>query len=150
MSISHLQHDLGNLRSSFHDNFRSPDLAPDRLHQGPPRQQAPRVVSQVAKLRELENLLESTETLSPLTLEMVQTALVGLKEKRAEQVAVQGRNIPERDVRSFFPDAKHISVKGEAPLLMPHPGNNMTPMTDDAIQKQSKLRNLRNEMITVI
>ena len=75
--------------------------------------------------------------------------LVGLKEKRAEQVAVQGRNIPERDVRSFFPEAKHISVKGEAPLLMPHPGNNMTPMTDDAIQKQSKLRNLRNEMLTV-
>ena len=103
------------------------------------------------KLEELEELLESTEVLSPLTLEMVQSALMGLKEKRAEHVArrqVEPR-VPLRDIRSFFPDSKHIMVKGDAPLLVPHPGDNMVPMTDEAIMKQDKLRNLRHEMMLV-
>ena len=106
---------------------------------------------QMAKLQELEHLLESTEVLSPLTLEMVQSALMGLKEKRAEHVArgqVEPR-VPVRDIRSFFPDSKHVMVKGDAPLLVPHPGDNMVPMTDEAIMKQDKLRNLRHEMMLV-
>ena len=66
-------------------------------------------------------------------------------------------------------------MKGRAPLLMPHPGDHMTPMsgndddnddsdndndvdvdndrmtilTDDAVTKQNKLRTLRHEMIQV-
>ena len=106
---------------------------------------------QMEKLEELEELLGSTEVLSPLTLEMVQSALMGLKEKRAEHVArgqVEPR-VPLRDIRSFFPDSKHIMVKGDAPLLVPHPGDNMVPMTDEAIMKQDKLRNLRHEMMLV-
>merc|ERR1712123_175207 len=53
---------------------------------------------------------------------------------------------PLRDGKSFFPKPAMIAVKGNAPLLVPHPGDNMTPMTDDAIHKQNKLRGLRTEM----
>ena len=115
-----------------------------------------RMAGHVAQLEELEHLLESTESLSPLTLEMVETALVGLKQKRAEHLSrkeVQARNpntVAEQDIKSFFPHPEHIAVKGNAPLLVPHPGDNMVPMTDAAIDKQNKLRGLRHEMIMVI
>lgn len=121
--------------------------------EGPPPPLSQGTAAQFTKLLELENLLASTDSLSPLTLEMVESALVGLKEKRAEHVRLagksQGRNMRDRDIRSFFPDLQHISVKGQAPLLMPHPGDNMTPMTDEAIEKQNKLRGLRHEMMAV-
>ena len=114
-----------------------------------------RMAGHVAQLEELENLLESTESLSPLTLEMVESALVGLKEKRAEQLTrkeSEARNrspVAERDIKNFFPHPEQIAVKGNAPLLVPHPGDNMIPMTDAAIDKQNKLRGLRHEMIMV-
>ena len=109
----------------------------------------------MARLEELENLLESTDSLSPLTLEMVESALVGLKEKRAEHLErkeSQARNrntVAEREIKNFFPHPDQIMVKGNAPLLVPHPGDNMVPMTDAAIDKQNKLRGLRHEMILV-
>ena len=114
-----------------------------------------RMAGHMAQLEELENLLESTDSLSPLTLEMVESALVGLKEKRAEHLnrresQARTRNtVAERDIKNFFPHPEQIMVKGNAPLLVPHPGDNMVPMTDAAIDKQNKLRGLRHEMILV-
>ena len=112
-----------------------------------------------------ESLLESTDGLSPLTLEMVQSALIGLKQKKSVQnsqkkmrVIQQQQRKPAmrtstqqqlKQPRNYFPDLDFISVKGKAPLLMPHPGDHMTPMTDDAVIKQNKLRKLRHEMIQV-
>ena len=111
----------------------------------------------------LESLLETSDTLSPLTLEMVQSALIGLKQKKsiagqpkksissqqkksmadqrkasmqssvrnfhsAIQPDVQSRRIVQSDSinfsqdKEYFPDLDLISVKGTAPLLLPHPG----------------------------
>ena len=103
-----------------------------------------------------ESLLDSSEGLSPLTLEMVQTALIGLKQKKSiqqqlqrkqqkrqvrfqQQQQQQQRSAPRKPFikpnkppqklkqpRNFFPDIDLISVKGEAPLLLPHPGKKST------------------------
>jgi len=134
------------------------------------------IEEQMEKLEELEHLLESTDNLSPLTLEMVQTALISLKQRRRVVEAaktgfkqgtvtdIMNKNVaritannhlhqkkmmhnPLRDGKSFFPKPEMIAVKGNAPLLVPHPGDNMTPMTDDAVHKQNKLRGLRTEMM---
>ena len=109
-------------------------------------------------------MLETTDSLSPLTLEMVQSALIGLKQKKSVQQSQKKMRIiqkqqPRKPVmrpvaqqktpRDYFPDLDFISVKGRAPLLMPHPGDHMTPMSDDAVIKQNKLRTLRHEMILV-
>jgi len=136
------------------------------------------IEQQMHKLEELEHLLETTDNLSPLTLEMVQSALISLKQKKSIAENVKSRfkqgtvtnlvtnNVPRfvhnnqfnqkkmlhdplRDGKSFLPDPEMISVKGNAPLLVPHPGNNMTPMSDDAIHKQNKLRGLRKEMMEI-
>ena len=112
-----------------------------------------------------ESLLETSDSLSPLTLEMVQSALIGLKQKKSVQnsrkkmrVIQQQQRKPAmrpptqkqlKQPRNYFPDLDFISVKGKAPLLMPHPGDHMMPMTDDAVIKQNKLRTLRHEMIQV-
>ena len=109
------------------------------------------IEEQMEKLEELEHLLESTDQLSPLTLEMVQTALISLKQKKSVAEAAKSgfrqgsvtnivnnnvakfsanNNIhkmntmhhPVRDGKSFFPNPEMIAVKGNAPLLMPHPG----------------------------
>ena len=106
----------------------------------------------------IESLLDSSEGLSPLTLEMVQTALIGLKQKKSiqqqlqrkqqkrqvrfqqqQQQQQQQRSAPRKPFmkpnkppqklkqpRNFFPDIDFISVKGEAPLLLPHPGKKST------------------------
>ena len=114
-------------------------------------------------------MLETTDSLSPLTLDMVESALIGLKQKKSAQdspnmmkmriIQQQQRkpvmrtsSVPQqqnKQPRNYFPDLDFISVKGKAPLLMPHPGDHMTPMTDDAVIKQNKLRTLRHEMIQV-
>ena len=108
-------------------------------------------------------MLETTESLSPLTLEMVQSALIGLKQKKSVEnsqkklriIQQQQRKpvmrplVQQKQPRNYFPDLDFISVKGRAPLLMPHPGDHMTPMSDDAVIKQNKLRTLRHEMIQV-
>ena len=108
----------------------------------------------------LERVLETTDNLSPLTLEMVQTALIGLKQKKSIQKNQQQiRNIAnqkhklkiklvqqhqsqqqprnsqrsftdnneklatnQKQARNYFPSLDLISVKGQAPLLLPHPG----------------------------
>ena len=83
-----------------------------------------------------EDLLETTDILSPLTLEMVQTALISLKAKKS--IAMErGRRLLQRqeqlmargaaaggvkEARNYFPSLDKISVKGKAPLLMPHQG----------------------------
>ena len=111
-----------------------------------------------------ENML-STDSLSPLTLEMVQSALIGLKQKKSVEnnqkkmriIQQQQARKPvmrpsvqqKKQPRNYFPELDFISVKGRAPLLMPHPGDHMTPMSDDAVTKQNKLRTLRHEMIQV-
>ena len=92
----------------------------------------------------LEDLLETTDILSPLTLEMVQTALISLKAKKSIAME-QGRRLLQRQeelmargaaggggggqtlnqikqARNYFPSLDKISVKGKAPLLMPHRG----------------------------
>ena len=51
--------------------------------------------------------------------------------------------------QTVFPAPGQISVKGKAPLLVPHPGDNMTPMSDQAVTKQARLRGLRREMLQV-
>ena len=107
-------------------------------------------------------MLETTDSLSPLTLEMVQSALIGLKQKKSVEnsqkklrIIQQQRKpvmrplVQQKQPRNYFPDLDFISVKGRAPLLMPHPGDHMTPMSDDAVIKQNKLRTLRHEMIQV-
>ena len=110
------------------------------------------IEQQMHKLEELEHLLETTDNLSPLTLEMVQSALISLKQKKSIAENVKSRfkqgtvtnlvtnNVPRfvhntqfnqkkmlhdplRDGKSFLPDPEMISVKGHAPLLVPHPGN---------------------------
>ena len=113
------------------------------------REDVQNIEKQMAKLEELEHLLENTDNLSPLTLEMVQSALISLKQKKSIAEAsksklrkgtvtniVNNKNVgklglvhkaPEevnelRHEKSFFPDPKQISVKGNAPLLVPHPG----------------------------
>ena len=91
-----------------------------------------------------EDLLETTDILSPLTLEMVQTALISLKAKKSIAME-QGRRLLQRQeelmargaaegggagqtlnqikqARNYFPSLDKISVKGKAPLLMPHRG----------------------------
>ena len=112
-------------------------------------------------------MLEATDSLSPLTLEMVESALIGLKQKKSvensqkklriiqqqQQPArkpVMRSSVQQKQPRNYFPDLDFISVKGRAPLLMPHPGDHMTPMSDDAVTKQNKLRTLRHEMIQVM
>ena len=108
-------------------------------------------------------MLETTDSLSPLTLEMVQSALIGLKQKKSvensqkklriiqqqQRKPVMRPSVQQKQPRNYFPDLDFISVKGRAPLLMPHPGDHMTPMSDDAVIKQNKLRTLRHEMIQV-
>ena len=95
---------------------------------------------------------------------MVQSALIGLKQKKSVQQSQKKMRIiqqqqprkqmmrpaaQQKTPRDYFPDLDFISVKGRAPLLMPHPGDHMTPMSDDAVIKQNKLRTLRHEMIQV-
>ena len=108
-------------------------------------------------------MLETTDSLSPLALEMVQSALIGLKQKKSvensqkklriiqqqQRKPVMRPSVQQKQPRNYFPDLDFISVKGRAPLLMPHPGDHMTPMSDDAVIKQNKLRSLRHEMIQV-
>ena len=89
-----------------------------------------------------EDLLETTDILSPLTLEMVETALISLKAKKS--IAMErGRRLLQRQeelmargasggksqsqhlvkqARNYFPSLDKIAVKGQAPLLMPHQG----------------------------
>ena len=86
-----------------------------------------------------EELLETTDSLSPLTLEMVQTALISLKQKKsiAKEQSRRERQRQERlvargsgglsdkeikQVRDYFPSLENINVKGKAPLLLPHRG----------------------------
>ena len=90
-----------------------------------------------------EDLLETTDILSPLTLEMVETALISLKAKksiamergrrllqRQEELMARGasggqQSQPQhlvKQARNYFPSLDKIAVKGQAPLLMPHQG----------------------------
>ena len=94
-----------------------------------------------------EDLLETTDILSPLTLEMVETALISLKAKksiamergrrllqRQEQLMARGAGAAAagggggqthdqvKQARNYFPSLDKIAVKGQAPLLMPHQG----------------------------
>ena len=86
-----------------------------------------------------EELLETTDDLSPLTLEMVQTALISLKQKKsiameqsrqllARQEQLMARGVGRvtdqqlKEARNYFPSVEKIAVKGKAPLLLPHQG----------------------------
>jgi len=111
---------------------------------------------QMQKLKQLENILTSSDSLSPITLEMVENALIRLNSKKSvgsnlgragKNVVTLGDSMPRVDTSKILAEAGKISAKGGSPLLVPNPGGNMTPMSDSAITKQNKLRQLRLEMI---